>query len=283
MSYRQHIERCNEYDLTGFRRFFVAESAVGWVRHSVADRLAEWPVFEVTTDAVSLTPDLNSFDQRSEALAEVTARLAEAGVLGPLRGEAFPVKPAFADAPLLQIDRAAVPLFGVVAYGVHLNGFVGEGEGIQLWIGRRADTVSVEPGKFDNLVAGGQPMGLGYKENLIKEAQEEAGLQADLAAQAFPVSAISYTREIPAGLKPDVLLIYDLSLPPDFVPQNTDGEIAAFQLWPFERVLATIRDGFAFKFNVNLVLIDFALRHGFIGPEQPDYMSLCHGLRQPAL
>ena len=282
MGYWQHIERCNTYDLDGFRRFIVAGQPVGWVRHRVAARLSDWPMFEVTDEAVRLAPSLDSFERRTEAVMEVSARMAEAGDLGPLRGEAFPVKPAYADPALLQIDRATVPLFGVVAYGVHLNGFVGEGQGIQLWIGRRADTVSVEPGKFDNIVAGGQPIGLGYKENLIKEAQEEAGLPAELAATAYPVSAISYTREIPTGLKPDVLLIYDLPLPGDFVPQNTDGEIAGFELWPVERVLATVREGFAFKFNVNLVLIDFALRHGFIGPEEPDYLALCQGLRQPA-
>ena len=104
-----------------------------------------------------------------------------------------------------------------------------------------------------------------------------------LAAQALPVSAISYTRETSGGLKPDVLFVYDLALPPDFTPRNTDGEIDGFKLWPVERVLATVREGFAFKYNVHLVLIDFALRHGFISPDEPDYLALCQGLRQPAL
>ena len=86
-----------------------------------------------------------------------------------------------------------------------------------------------------------------------------------------------------AGLKPDVLFLYDLALPPEFEPRNTDGEIDGFELWPVARVLATVREGFAFKFNVSLVLIDFGLRHGFIGPEEPDYLALCQGLRRPAL
>ncbi len=248
----------------------------------MARRLADWPVFEVADDGVQLASNIDNFDARTEAVGEIAARLAAAGDLAPMRGEAFPVKTCFAEAPLLQIDRVAVPLFGIVAYGVHLNGFVGEGAGIRLWIGRRSETVRIEPGKLDNMVAGGQPIGLGYKQNLIKEAQEEADVPPALAAKAYPVSVISYTREIPVGLKPDVLFVYDLPLPADFTPRNTDGEIAGFELLPIQQVLSTVRDGFAFKFNVNLVLIDFALRHGLIGPEDPEYVDLCQGLRQPA-
>ena len=35
-----------------------------------------------------------------------------------------------------------------------------------------------------------------------------------------------------------------------------------------------------FKFNCNLVLIDFFVRHGLIGPEDPDYVAICRGLRR---
>jgi len=34
-----------------------------------------------------------------------------------------------------------------------------------------------------------------------------------------------------------------------------------------------------FKFNVNLVLIDFGIRHGLIEPDRPDYAKLAHGMR----
>ena len=34
-----------------------------------------------------------------------------------------------------------------------------------------------------------------------------------------------------------------------------------------------------FKFNVALVIIDFLIRRGVIGPERPDYPALAHGLR----
>ncbi|MEC8136822.1 MAG: DUF4743 domain-containing protein, partial [Pseudomonadota bacterium] len=38
-------------------------------------------------------------------------------------------------------------------------------------------------------------------------------------------------------------------------------------------------DTFAFKFNCNLVIIDFLIRHGILDPDsEPDYTDLCRGL-----
>jgi hypothetical protein len=86
--------------------------------------------------------------------------------------------------------------------------------------------------------------------------------------------------EAPEGLKPDVMFCYDLELPADFLPTNTDGEIDSFQLMPVDEVAALVHDTQEFKFNCNLVIIDFLLRHGVIPPEHPDYLDLQKGLRQ---
>ncbi len=40
-----------------------------------------------------------------------------------------------------------------------------------------------------------------------------------------------------------------------------------------------VRDGFDFKFNCNLVIIDFLVRHGIIEPDHPDYLAITRGLR----
>ena len=47
-----------------------------------------------------------------------------------------------------------------------------------MWIGRRARDKPTFPGMLDNFVAGGQPIGIGLMDNLIKEAAEEAGVPA---------------------------------------------------------------------------------------------------------
>jgi hypothetical protein len=45
-------------------------------------------------------------------------------------------------------------------------------------------------------------------------------------------------------------------------------------------VAEIVRDTRQFKFNCNLVLIDFFVRHGVIAPEHPDYLAICRGLRR---
>jgi hypothetical protein len=68
-----------------------------------------------------------------------------------------------------------------------------------------------------------------------------------------------------------------LDLPPNFVPHPTDGEVECFMLWPIERVLETVRTTDAFKFNVNLVMIELGIRHGLITGAMAD--TLRAGLR----
>ncbi len=82
------------------------------------------------------------------------------------------------------------------------------------------------------------------------------------------------------GLKPDTLFLYDLEVPADFTPRNTDGEISRFYLMEPGEILDLLRDGYRFKFNVPLVLIDFFIRHGLLSPDtEPDYVALVRGLR----
>ena len=180
----------------------------------------------------------------------------------------------------MVIERAAVQPFGVCGYGVHVNGYVRTSDGLRMWLGRRARNKPTAPGKLDQMVAGGQPAGLGLLENVVKECAEEAGIAEDLARQARPAGAISYCLETAGGLRPDVVYVFDLELPHEFVPQNTDGEVDGFYLWPVEQVASVVRYSTEFKFNCSLVVIDFLIRHGVLPPEHHDYLALLAGLRQ---
>jgi hypothetical protein len=77
------------------------------------------------------------------------------------------------------------------------------------------------------------------------------------------------------------MFVYDLEVPPDFVPTNTDGEIAGFELMPLSAILERIRTSADFKFNVNLVILDFAVRHGMLRPDDPEYLDIANGLHRP--
>jgi len=87
--------------------------------------------------------------------------------------------------------------------------------------------------------------------------------------------------ETKTGLRNDVLFLYDVETPASFTPRNTDGELVSFALMDARDVVKRMRDTEDFKFNVNLVNIDFALRHGVIGPEDPEYLGLVAGLHLP--
>lgn len=280
MSFLDRIEACRRWDPDAYRPFVIDGLLVGRVGHDVARRLADFgTVFEVSEGAVTLASGLADFEARSAAVAEVLFRLSEAGDLGRWRNEDYPVVRRWGDPPLMKMDRSAVPPFGVRGYGVHMNGVVRRPDGLHMWVGRRAMTKTSAPGKLDHLVAGGQPYGLGIRENMIKESAEEAGLPQALAERMVAVGMVTYRCERPEGLRDDVLFCFDLDLPADFVPENTDGEVDGFSLWPIERVLETIRDTEEFKFNVSLVVLDFAVRHGLLDPDQPDYQAIIDGLR----
>ena len=74
------------------------------------------------------------------------------------------------------------------------------------------------------------------------------------------------------------MFVFDLELPEDFVPRNTDGEVDEFELWPIQKVLETVEHTRRYKPNCNLVIIDFLIRHGLISPDHPDFAAIKSGL-----
>ena len=183
MSLIDHIHRCQSADMGKFLPWRVGAARAGWVRRDVAERLAGYPtVFSVGEGEVRLKPHLANYDHRSAAVGDVTRDLYEAGIFTGWRGEWFPVLEHFGAAPLLRLERSAVPVFGVHGYGVHMNGFVRDGDRIKLWVGKRAANRPIEPGKLDHLVAGGISLGLGVAECLhgvTRNAARALGLGAD--------------------------------------------------------------------------------------------------------
>jgi 8-oxo-dGTP pyrophosphatase MutT (NUDIX family) len=282
MSLLRHVRRCNEYRPERFLPLFHGDSRIGLVRRDNARSLSRFPkVFTVADDAVRLAAP-GDFDALSAAVDGVVERLVADGLVPKWRNEFFAVATRWGAPPLFKLDRGAVAFFGVRAYGIHLNGYRRDGTGpLRLWVGRRAADKKVSPNKLDNLVAGGIGYGHGLFETLAKEAREEADMRAELIARAVPVGAVSYRMEVEGGARDDVLFVYDIAVPGDFVPRNTDGEIASFHLMTADEVVAGVRDSEDFKFNVNLVIIDFALRHGLVPPDDPDYLALVTGLRRP--
>ena len=275
----RHISNLNRWNPDHFRPFYIADQRVGYLKHNICQALTRWPgYFSISDKQVILSAGAQTGAQRSEVLDEVVQRLAEQGVIEHYLGELYPVTGTGREQQLAKLDRGAAAYFGIRTYGQHLNGFVSTAHGLLMWVARRAPERIHFPNMLDNLVAGGLPENLSLESNLLKECREEANIPEHLVKTARAVGAVSYCRETEAGLKPDTLYCYDLSVPESFVPENTDGEVAEFRLLPIDQVIELVRDSDEFKPNCNLVNIDFFIRHGLLTADEPDYRHLVSGL-----
>lgn len=281
MSFSDRISACNNADTSGYLPFTIDGHRVGWIKPGFAEELTAWPdIFLRRNSEIRLAPDLDDFEQRSEALETLIHSLVSAGVIGQYLDEPYPVTPGKRDDAMLVIDRSSASYFGVRCFGQHLNGYVKKETGLHLWIARRARDRRIFPGRLDNLVAGGLPWHIDLHENLLKECMEEAGMQAELAARSVPTGEISYLAESAIGIKPDVLYCYDLELPEEFMPVCTDGEVESFELLPIETVKEIVRDSEEFKPNCNLVIIDFLVRHRLLDAADGDPKNIARALRR---
>ena|SRR5487761_60776 len=281
MTLLRHIRACNTWDAANFLPLLHGSARVGLVRRDNAARLQRFPaVFDIGAEAVRIVAK-GDRAQLTARIDETVEAMVAHGVVAKYRHEYFAVAEHWDAPPRFDLDRGAVPFFGARAYGVHLNGWRRDDGALKLWIGRRAPDKIVAPDKLDNLVAGGIGRNHGLAETLLKEGEEEAALPRDLTARAVPAGAISYRMGTPDGVRDDVLFVYDIETPAAFTPRNTDGEIVSFALMNAAEVVARVRETDDFKFNVNLVIIDFALRHGVIAPDDAEYLGLVTGLHRP--
>jgi 8-oxo-dGTP pyrophosphatase MutT (NUDIX family) len=248
-----HIAACRTAVLPGIRLpLYAGKRHFGYLNLVNAARLAAVAPGTVVTD--------ERVEMPAALLPQLNGLAAAMGI--PIRAEDFDVREAAEGPSLGVLDRGALPSFGVMGLGVHLNGLVRRAGGPHLWVAKRAADKKLDPGKLDHLVAGGVPAGYSPFETLLKEAEEEAGLPEAMTAQARQVAVFKYNMERPEGLRRDVLYAYDIELPNDFIPHPMDGEVESFALWPLAQVAEVLATSDEFKFNVSLVLIDLLLREG---------------------
>ena len=276
----RHVHQLNRWDPQVFTPWLINDITVGYLKPFMLEALQQWPRdFVHGGDRLEFMPGCDSIDERSAVLDSIVLSLVEQGIIRQHINEIYPVTGTGGRLDLYaRLDRGAAGYFGIRTYGQHINGLMRDADSLRIWVARRDPSRVHFPDKLDNIVAGGLPQNLGMAENLVKECHEEADIDSHLALQAIPVGAISYRRENDFGLKPDTLYCYDLELPGDFQPRNTDGEVAEFMLLEADEVVQRVRDSDDFKLNCNLVFIDLFIRHGLIGPNDPEYLELVRGL-----
>ncbi|MCP4697944.1 MAG: DUF4743 domain-containing protein [Gammaproteobacteria bacterium] len=274
------LNECNACDCDDYVPFTIKGVPLGMVHKQKLSLFKEHPgVFSVSADEVGLNPALDNAEARTRAVDKIVRDWYAQGLFSGWRDEFYRVSASFTAVPELLIERAAASLFGVWKYGVHMNGFMWKNGRQHMWLARRSKHSPTWPGLLDQLVAGGLPAGLTPAETLIKECAEEAGIPAELARQAKPASLISYCTTQNNKFIRDAAFIYDLALPENFTPENTDGEVAGFYLWPIEKVIDKVAHTRELKPNANLAVIDFLVRHGYLDPADPHYVEIVKKLR----
>ena len=119
---------------------------------------------------------------------------------------------------------------------------------------------------------------------MVKECYEEASIPEELAKASEPKGFVSYNMQAGTALRRKILYVYDLYLPSSFIPLPNDNEVEKFDLVPVETVIETIKNRpYMFKYNCNLVIIDFLIREGLINEDLENFNKLVERLRCPII
>ncbi|RAH68026.1 thiamine pyrophosphokinase-related protein [Aspergillus aculeatinus CBS 121060] len=285
--YTAHLENYHRFKVSG------CDAVLGYILNSVVEKFP-WPAdfwaVDGATRTVTLVTGADATPaQRSRQVAQTLAAAVEQGTFEILRGWRDELYPIYGPGGefLLEMERSATPLFGVVSYGIHATCYVEDNDddddrGLRIWVPRRSRTKQTYPGMLDNSVAGGMSSHERPFECLVREASEEASLpEAVTRANARAAGCVTYcyVRSSKAGgetdlLQPEVEYIYDVRVGADVVLQPGDSEVEQFHLLSVDETQAALARG-EFKPNCAVVLIDFFIRHGILTAEnEPDFLEI---------
>lgn len=243
--------------------FVVNGAVVGSVARRHREALQAWPgLLQLGAEQVAMHGDEPAL---SAALAQINPALHRLGLIRGWRDESFALVDPASRRRIAAMERAAARFWGTLTFGAHANGFVADAQGrpTHLWIAQRAFDKATDPGLFDNLIGGGVPDGQSPLQTLVREAWEEAGLDAGTASTARAGGVLCVQRDIAEGLQHEWIFSHDLALSPGHTPRNQDGEVARFELLPVDEALR-LAAGTGMTVDASLVTLDFALRHALL-------------------
>ena len=172
-----------------------------------------------------LTIELDRPIAVSASLAQLANEMRRRGLIPGWRNEEF----AWVDLnghQYFRLERAAFRTFGFRSMATHINGYT---QSNTIWLGRRSENKSTDPGKLDNIAAGGIAADETPWVSARRELWEEAGVPAQIANEIEPVGRIHMRRPILGrGFHDEQLYVYDLELTNHFNPTNHDGEVSGF-------------------------------------------------------
>ena len=170
--------------------------------------------------------------ERSALLQQALTYCHAQGLVHGWRNEAFAfwhhdclTPPGDGREPVLTVERAGFRFLGMRSHAVHINGFTADGN---LWCGRRSPTKATDPGRLDNVTAGGLPAGETPLGCAVRELHEEAGAVLADTSSLHANGLVRTARLDTGGWHDETLLVYNWACPEGWVPRNQDGEVAEF-------------------------------------------------------
>jgi isopentenyldiphosphate isomerase len=255
----QLIQQSQQPAHPGSKRLSIAGYLCGWVFPTAALELEGLSEITFSATEMHIGTHLSPGPELNQLLISVADTLRVAGCAPGWRNELLDVwaDPAAAPLRLGAIERGVMRPLGLVTQAVHLNAWSAQGG---LWVARRALTKATDPGMWDTLVGGL----VGSQEDvdlaLVRETDEEAGLDAPDIAQRTPLRTITrMNRRLPEGLQVEDVLTCECVLPMHISPKNRDGEVMDIQCLSPETVFEMLQSG-AFTVEASIVIAEDLLR-----------------------
>ena len=259
------LGRANQRPQTESLPLFISGQRCGWLFAKAAQALAGLKHVEISPDSAHIGRLMGSGPELNALLATVATTLRQAGCAPGWRNElldVWPEQPAGSAAsvdskPLAAIERGVVRPLGLLTRAVHLSGWSQDGH---LWVARRALTKATDPGMWDTLVGGLISSQEDVQLGLVRESDEEAGLEAHDIAGRTPLRTIGrMLRQVPEGFQSEDVLTCECVLPAHVIPKNRDGEVMEIQLMAPATIFNMLTQG-AFTLEASIVVTDDLLR-----------------------
>jgi 8-oxo-dGTP pyrophosphatase MutT (NUDIX family) len=259
------LSRANQPPQAESLPLFIAGQRCGWLFAKAAQALKGLKHVEISHDSAHIGHFVSSGPELNALLAAVATTLRQAGCAPGWRNELLDVWPeqplgsasSLDSQPLGAIERGVVRPLGLLTRAVHLSGWSTNGH---LWVARRSLTKATDPGMWDTLVGGLISSQEDIQVGLVRESDEEAGLEAQDIAARTPLRTIArMLRQVPEGYQVEDVLTCECVLPAHAIPKNRDGEVMEIQLMAPVTIFNMLIQG-AFTLEASIVLAEDLLR-----------------------
>lgn len=235
----------------GSRPLTICGRICGWAIPAAIACLKQIKGVQVTDEAVHIAWGDEPSSALDAFLAHIAQCLDRAGLVKAWRDELLDVMAE--GQGLAAIERGAVRPLGLLTQAVHLNAWSTDG---RLWVAKRAANKSTDPNMWDCLVGGLASAYESLDTSLLRESQEEAGLEPDqLRGREAMRLLLRMHRRLPEGYQVENVLVNDCVLDEGVIPKNQDGEVSEIRLLSISDWWEMTQSG-VFTIEAELVLID---------------------------